>query len=104
MTSNLGDLEELILLAVKGEDGRGYSVSICDLLNQAGRKVSITAVQTTLTRLEEKGLVRSNLGDPTPERGGRRKRFFQIEGAGASALQDAESQRATLRELIPGLI
>lgn len=87
---NLGEFELLVLAAPVrlGEDGYGAAV-FRELEERSGRDVSMGAVYTTLYRLEAKSLVTSQLGAPTPERGGRAKRYFAIEPAGAEALHAA---------------
>jgi len=86
----LGDFEQLVLLALVrlGPDAYGATVRR-EIEEHAGREVSISAVYTTLERLEQKGLVRSRIGDPTPERGGRRRRHFELLPLGARSLRDA---------------
>jgi PadR family transcriptional regulator len=86
----LGDFEQLILLALMrlGPDAYGATVRR-EIEEHAGREVSISAVYTTLDRLERKGLVRSRIGAPTPERGGRRRRHFELLPLGARSLRDA---------------
>ncbi len=86
----LGDFEQLVLLALVrlGPDAYGASVRR-EIEVHAGREVSISAVYTTLERLEQKGLVRSRIGDPTAERGGRRRRHFELLPLGARSLSDA---------------
>jgi DNA-binding PadR family transcriptional regulator len=90
MSVILGDFEQLILLALVrlGPDAYGATVRR-EIEDHAGREVSISAVYTTLERLEQKGLVRSRIGDPTPERGGRRRRHFELLPLGARSLRDA---------------
>ena len=84
----LGEFELVVLLAVLGLGDRAYPVTIRDAIEaRTGRKVSRPAVFITLERLEDKGLVRSWYGDPTPVRGGRAKRFFQATNAGRTAVQ-----------------
>lgn len=86
--SHLGDLEELTLLAVMrlGKDAHGSRIR--ELLRQdAGRPVSISTIYVTLMRLEEKGLVRSWMGEPTAQRGGKARRHFDIRPAGVQALE-----------------
>ena len=87
---NLGEFEQLILLSMirLGPDAYGASVQ-AEIENRGGREVSISAVYTTLDRLESKGLVRSRIGEPTPERGGKRKKHYEITPAGTRALRDA---------------
>jgi len=60
-----------------------------EIEEHAGREVSISAIYTTLERLEQKGLVRSRIGEPTAERGGRRRRHFEMLPLGARSLRDA---------------
>ena len=90
MSVTLGEFEQLILLALMrlGPDAYGASVRR-EIEEHAGREVSISAVYTTLERLEQKGLVRSRIGEPTPERGGRRRRHFELRPLGARSLRDA---------------
>lgn len=101
MTAHLGDLEQLVLLALLRLGPEAYGVAIAaELADRAGRETSLGAVYKTLTRLEQKGYVRASLGDPTPERGGRRKRFYQLSPAGRRTL--AASLNA-IRRLSAGL-
>jgi len=90
----LGDLEELVLLAVLrlGEDAWGASVRD-ELGALAGRCVSISTIYVTLMRLEEKGLARSWMGEPSGERGGKAKRHFQVRPEGVEALEAARAVR-----------
>ena len=90
MSIALGEFEQLILLALMrlGPDAYGATVRR-EIEEHAGREVSISAVYTTLDRLERKGLVRSRIGAPTPERGGRRRRHFELLTLGARSLRDA---------------
>jgi PadR family transcriptional regulator len=84
---NLGQFEQLALLAILRLDDGAYGVSIRDEIHACtGRKVSAGALYTTLNRLEDKGLVGSRLGPPTAERGGRAKRFYTVTGTGRKAL------------------
>ena len=92
----LGEVEHLVLLALLRLDQNAYGVAIMDeIAGRTGRDVSRPAVYIALRRLEAKGLVSSRLGEPTPERGGRAKRYFTLERAGLRALQD--SRAALLR-------
>jgi DNA-binding PadR family transcriptional regulator len=100
-TNWLGRLEEIALLALVqlGEDA--YTVTIRrEIAARTGRNVSFGALYTTLERLERKGYVWSRLGEPTPERGGRAKRYFQINGAGRAALNDAREVIASMGGLV----
>lgn len=90
VTPPLGEFEQLILLALLrlGPDAYGATVRR-EIEARAGREVAISAVYTTLERLERKGYVRSRVGDPTAERGGRRRRHFELLPSGARALKAA---------------
>jgi DNA-binding PadR family transcriptional regulator len=105
MPTHLGEFEQLVLLALirLGEDG--YGVAVRDEIRQrTGRDTDFGTVYSTLARLEDKGLVTSRLGDPTPERGGRRKKHFTTSPAGRSALDRAlQALRTMTRGLGPRL-
>lgn len=84
----LGTLEQIVLLAVMRLGSEAYGATIRDEIEQrAGRAVSFGAVYVTLQRMESKGLVSSRLGEPTAERGGRAKRFFQVTAQGRQAVR-----------------
>lgn len=101
MTAFLGDLEQLVLLALLRLGRDAYGVAIADeLARRAGRETTLGAVYKTLTRLEQKGYVRGALGEPTPERGGRRKRFYQLTPAGRRTLT---ASLEAIRRLSAGL-
>jgi DNA-binding PadR family transcriptional regulator len=87
---SLGELEQLILLAILrlGDDAYGVTVR-AELSDRAGRTIAPGAVYTALERLENKGLVVSRMGDPTPQRGGRAKRYVRVSFAGLQALRRA---------------
>jgi PadR family transcriptional regulator PadR len=90
----LGEFEEFTLLAVRALDGTAYAVPVQQYLERTtGRRVSLGAVYSALGRLEEKGLVRSALGEPTAERGGKRKRELSVTAAGMRTLRDLRSVR-----------
>ena len=95
MTTSLGTLELSALLAVArlGDDAYGLAVRQ-DLSTRARRDYSVGAIYTTLQRLEDKELLTSRASQPLPVRGGRSRRHFQLTGAGARAIRDAE-RRAT---------
>ena len=87
---SLGEFEQFVLLAILHLGGESYGVPIADEIERrTGRSVSRAAVYVTLRRLEEKGLLSSWLGDPTPERGGKARRHVKLEADGARALRDA---------------
>ena len=88
----LGDFEQLILLGVLRLELRdeAYGAAIRrEIHARSGRDVSINAVYTTLDRLETKGLLKSWVGEPTAERGGRRRKFYALMPAGTAALRQA---------------
>jgi len=95
--SYLGEFELMILLAVLhlGDDAYGVPISR-ELERHRGRDVSVGSVYAALERLESKGLVASSLGDPTPERGGKAKRYFRITKEG---LRQVRETRRVLTEL-----
>jgi len=98
----IGELEELILLTVGILYGKAYAVAVMDeIAKQTGRDLNISAVHAVLTRLEEKGLVSSSMGDPTPERGSPRKKIFLPTPAGKKALEEAVEMRNQLYKQIP---
>jgi DNA-binding PadR family transcriptional regulator len=86
----LGEFEQLVLIALVrlGDDAYGATIRR-DIEARTGRRLSISGVYTTLERLEEKGCVRSWIGEPTPERGGRRRKHFTLQPLGARALKAA---------------
>ena len=98
---NLGEFEQLILLAILRLGDRAYGVTIrTEISERAGRTVAPGALYTALDRLEDKGLIKSRVGEPTPQRGGRAKRFFTVTASGAEAL--ARAQRA-FQQMLEGL-
>ena len=105
MPERLGSLEQLLLLALLRLGDDAYGVPIRDEIEQrTGRVVSPGAIYTALDRLETRGLVRSRLGEPTPERGGKRKRHYRLTARGASAVAEAHSGLAQMaRGLEPKL-
>ena len=93
----LGEFEELLLLTLRVLKDDTYGVPIQRYLSRAtGREVSMGAVYATLDRLEQKGLVRSELGEATAERGGKRKRLFSVTPAGMHAVREARKLRDRL--------
>ena len=98
-TSPLGEFELLVLLATIGLGDTAYPVSIAaDIEARTGRKASRTTVLITLERLEDKDLVTSRYGDPTPERGGRAKRFFSPKPRGLQAVRESIERIRTMSE------
>jgi PadR family transcriptional regulator PadR len=92
MSSMLGTFEYQILAVLVENPVAPYGATIGQRIkDRIGRDVSMGALYTTLDRLEKKGFVSSWWGEPTPERGGRRKRYFRIEAAGVAAARRSES-------------
>ena len=102
--TNLGEFEELVLLTIASLVDEAYSVAICDELGRhTGREVKLGVVHAVLNRLEEKGLVKSKLGEATQMRGGKRKRFYSVTNAGKAAIVKAKEVRDNLWSMIPGM-
>jgi DNA-binding PadR family transcriptional regulator len=105
-TPALGEFEQVVLLAILRLGDEAYGVTIRrEIATCTEREPAPGALYTTLDRLEEKGLVSSAYGDPTPERGGRAKRYFTVTASGVRAV--ARAQRAYQRLLkgvaLPGI-
>src|ERR1017187_10561288 len=97
----LGEFEHIVVLALLRLEDRAYGVTVRQEIElRTRREVSIGAVYATLDRLETKGYVKSHRGDPTPERGGRSKRFFRVTAMGMAAVN--RTQQA-LRSMTEGL-
>ena len=98
----LGEFETSVLLAILHLRGRGYGVSIADEIERrTGKSVSFGAVYATLDRMQKKGLISSELGEPTPERGGKPKRFYRINAPGEHALREAQAVRERMWAGVP---
>ena len=99
----LGDFEQLVLLGVLRLEEGAYGAAIRQEIHaRSGRDVSINAVYTTLDRLERKGFLRSWTGEPTPQRGGRRRKFYALRPAGLAALRQAYSAFTAMAEGLQG--
>ena len=86
----LGEFEQMVLLALVRLGPEAYGATIRrEIETRTGRDLAISAVYVTLDRLETKGLVRSRIGDPTPQRGGRRRKHFVLQPAGRRAITQA---------------
>ncbi len=97
MKGFIGEFEELVLLTIANLGTQAYGLGILrDINERARRNLSVGAMHSTLTRLEEKGYIKSHLGEPTSERGGRRKRYFELTQTAISALNDMKSLRDEL--------
>jgi PadR family transcriptional regulator, regulatory protein PadR len=100
----LGEFEELVLtmVGVLQEEAYGNAI-VNEIKDRLGRDSNLSAVHVTLYRLEDKGLVKSNMGGATNTRGGRRKRIFSITNAGLAMLKSMKEARVDLWKLIPRL-
>ena len=102
--TNLGEFEELVLLTIASLVNEAYSVAVCDELEKyTGRSAKLGVVHAVLNRLEEKGLVKSKLGEATQVRGGKRKRYYSVTNAGKASLIKAKDVRDQLWKTIPNL-
>jgi PadR family transcriptional regulator, regulatory protein PadR len=98
---HLGQLELMVLLAVIRPSKESYGVQISrEIAEKSGREVALASVYAALERLEKKGLVRSALGVPSPERGGKARTYFQATALGVAEARDAQR---TLQKLASGL-
>jgi DNA-binding PadR family transcriptional regulator len=99
-----GDLEILVMLALVRLDEKAYGVSIAREIEQTGKRlVALGSVYAALERLERRGLVSSALGEATPERGGRAKRYFKITANGLRELRAARGALMRLWHGVPSL-
>jgi DNA-binding PadR family transcriptional regulator len=98
---SLGEFEQLVLLAIVHLGEEAYGVTIRrEIEARTTRSVAVGALYTALDRLERRGFVRSMTSDPTPQRGGRSKRYFTMRPAGAAAL---ERSRETMARMWAGI-
>jgi PadR family transcriptional regulator, regulatory protein PadR len=97
----LGEFEQIVVLAIIRLKDEAYGVTIrSEIAARTERLPTAGALYTTLDRLEDKGLVSSHFGDPTPRRGGRAKRYFSVTAAGVAAVTRAQR---SYRRLLEGL-
>jgi DNA-binding PadR family transcriptional regulator len=100
MGAYLGEFEELVLLTIATLGKEAYGVSIQqDIEARCNRTISIGALHSTITRLEEKGFLKSWLGGATQERGGRSKRFYEITSGGKKSVAESKGLRDELWNL-----
>lgn len=105
MTASLHDFEQLVLLALLRLGANAYGVAIAtELVERTGQQATLGSVYKTLTRLEQKGYVRTTVGEPTPERGGRRKRYYRLSPSGRAALAESLAAIQSLTAGIEGLL
>src|SRR5216117_1807214 len=100
----LGNFELMVILVLIRLGDNAYGVPICEELEKrTGRDVAVGSVYAALERLENKGFVTSELGEPTAERGGRAKKYFQITGRGLREVRAARRALVTLWTGLPAL-
>jgi PadR family transcriptional regulator PadR len=100
--SQIGELEELVLLSVGSLLDEAYAVNILKVIKEhTNRRPDVTAIHSVLRRLEKKGLVSSKMGGATAKRGGRRKKFFTLTAEGRAVLDDIMEVRTTLYNKLP---
>jgi PadR family transcriptional regulator, regulatory protein PadR len=98
----LGEFEQVVLLAVLRLGDKAYGVTIREeIAVKTGRDPSPGALYTTLARLEDKGMLKSRLSDPTPDRGGRAKRFMKLTAGGIDAVVRAQRAYQNLLHGVP---
>lgn len=103
-STQLGEFEELVLLSVGALGNEAYGVAIKDFVaERTNRKPSIGALHSALSRLEDKGFLKAEIGEATKVRGGRRKKYYQITIAGKAALKVINQLRSELYSMIPNL-
>ena len=97
MRTHLGEFEHLLLLALSQLGADASGVDVRELIEQrTGRAISPGAIYTAMQRLERRGFVSADFGDPTPQRGGKRRRLYRLRAAGARALAQAQSALAEM--------
>ena len=100
----LTDFELMILLAILRVEGEAYVLPIAREIETTGRRrVALAAVYAALDRLESRGLVTSSLGDPTPDRGGRAKRLFEVTSRGLRSIRETQRALVALWTNVPEL-
>jgi DNA-binding PadR family transcriptional regulator len=105
MEAHLGNFEEVIMLfaGILGEDAYAFKIAE-EIEKKAARSVSIGAVHSTLNRLERKGYLTSKFGDPSSERGGRRKRIYTITALGNRVMTASHEFRQSLWDQFPDMV
>jgi len=102
--TTLGEFEEIVVMIVAILNGDAYSVVVInEIENRLNREVSLGAIQTVLKRLEQKGLLKSEFGGSTSERGGKRKRLYEITAQGQEIIDQTRAQRNSLWDAMPRL-
>ena len=100
-SESISNFELMVMLALIRLGDEAYGVKICDeVATQSERDVALGSVYAALERLQDRGFVASSVGDPTPERGGRAKRYFNITGKGIDVVRQTQQ---TLTRMWRGL-
>jgi len=103
--THLGEFEEIVLLSVAILAADAYGNTIKDeIRKRVGRNPSIGALHSALNRLGEKGFLESSEGETTPERGGRRKRYYKVTKTGVRAMQQSKDLRDNMWKSVPNII
>ena len=101
-TTPIGTLELMVMLAIMRSGEESYGVPISRVIEEVtGREVTLGSVYAALGRLEKKGLVKARLGEATPERGGRAKKYFRVTGKGIRELRSAQVSFVNLWQGLP---
>jgi len=101
----IGEFEELVLLAICVLNNNAYSIAIkAEVEKRMNRSFNVSAIQTTLYRMEDKGLVESSLGESNSLRGGKRKRIFNVTAFGLTSLSQIKETRNSLWNDIPEVV
>ena len=98
----LGEFEEIVLLTVGVLTGNAYGLAVkYEVESRSGRKINLSAIHSALYRLERKGFLRAELGEATQQRGGKRKKMFEVTSIGMSALEEMRNIRSNLWASLP---
>ena len=101
---NLGSLEEMVLLVLLTIRDEAYGITILDAyIEYTGNRISLSAIHSVLRRLEKKGFITSEMGGSTNDRGGRRKRLYQVTKYGYKTVEAIQANRARIWQQIPKL-
>lgn len=104
MNDRLGNLEEMVLMMVILVNGEAYGITIREAyVKQYKQEISLSAIHTVLRRLEQKGFLQSEMGGASTDRGGRRKRLYEITPYGYKKVTQAQSERNRIWSIIPKL-
>ena len=102
LRNHIGEFEEVVMLTIGILNQEAYSLAIKNEIERTlNRRVSMGALHTGLYRLEEKGYLTSELGEPTKKRGGKPKRFFKVTMKGQNTLKEVMEARTKLWKSIP---